>query len=249
MEQKKVVGRKQTRESRMDLVATTVHELKTPLTVISGLSAMLEAGQFGKLNSQQTKYINRIQTVSDRLLLLIESMLIVAKAQLTPLPPLEPVAVQNVIKEVVAELASRIEQAKISVELPASRSVEPVLAERYYLHQIIYNLLDNPIKYSPPKTTVTIKFRHQEGKLYLRISDQGSGIQPNELKYLYRRFGKVGQPIAAQANSSGLGLYIVKRLVEAQGGSIRAKSLTQGTCFIISLPLAQQLNLFKKPKG
>lgn len=238
------VGQTQIRIKPIDLVATTVHELKSPLTVISGLASMLEAGQFGELNSGQSRYVERINTVSKRLLNLVESLLTVNRAQ-TLETRLQPIALTKVIGEVAGELAPRLTQNQMRL-VWKRRKVEPVLVDKQYLYQIVYNLIDNAIKYSPPKTIITIKFRHQGGHLYLRVSDQGVGVKPNELKHLYKRFGKRGQPISGQAGSSGLGLYIVKQLVEAHGGRLRAKTLPKGTCFIVRLPLAQQLNLFSK---
>ena len=235
----------------LDLVATTVHELKTPLTLISGLSTMLEQGQFGKLNDQQTRYIAKISDVSQRLLVLVESLLIVNKSHHQRLRlSLQPVSIPVVIQNVLDELEPRLQQCQIVIKWRHSRSIEPVLADRDSLYQIIYNLVDNAIKYSPAKTTITIKFRHQEGWLYLRVSDQGIGVKPNELKYLFRRFGKVGQPVGAHASSTGLGLYIVKKLAESQGGKVRAQTLRRGTCFIVQLPVARQLLLFNPtPRG
>ncbi|HLB40889.1 MAG TPA: HAMP domain-containing sensor histidine kinase [Candidatus Babeliales bacterium] len=232
------------RSKPLDLVATTVHELKSPLTVISGLASMLEAGQFGQLTSEQSRYVGKIDSVSQRLLNLVESLLSVNRAQ-TMDTRLQPISITSVISEVLAELTPRSQQQQMQI-VWKRRKVVPVLVDRQYLYQIIYNLIDNAIKYSPANTKVTIKFRHQGGMLYLRVSDQGVGVKPNDLKYLYKRFGKRGQPVSGLAGSSGLGLYIVKQLAEAHGGQLRARTLPKGTCFIVRLPLAQQLNLFPR---
>lgn len=229
----------------LDLVASAAHEIKTPLAVITGLTAMLAEGQFGKLNTAQLRYIERVHRVGERLLVLVESLLNVNKSYHGSLDlALEPLAARPLLQAVVDELTPRVDQNLLNVKLLSRRSLEPVLADRECLYQVFYNLLDNAIKYSPPKTIITIKFRHQGGGLYVRFSDQGFGVKPNELKYLFRRFGSLRQPVGAQGGSTGLGLFIVKKLVEAQGGRIWAKSLPRGTCFIVKLPLVGQLALF-----
>lgn len=232
-----------------DVLATMAHELKTPLTLITGLASMLEAGQFGKLNPKQSRYIERIGSVSDRLLLLIESLLVMSRSQADGHQlDLEPVSVPAVVKAVLAELESELEQSHISIKLLHKRSMAPVLADQESLYQIIYNLVDNATKYSPPRTTITIKYRVEAGALQLRISDEGIGIKPSEIEQLFRRFGKIGRPISAHAGSTGLGLYIVKKLVESQGGTIRAQSLKTGTCFVVVLPVVEQLDLFRRAR-
>ncbi len=233
------------RDEHLDLITTMAHELKTPLILITGLASMLEGGQFGKLNGPQRRYIQRIGAVSDRLLSLTESLLAMSKSRHRFLEPqLEPVAVASIVRAVLEELESRMSQHRITVKVLSRRAMAPVMADRESLYQIIYNLVDNAIKYSPPKSTVTIKYRHGEGWLQLLLSDHGVGIKPSEIDHLFEHFGTVGRPLAGQPSSTGLGLYIVKQLVQAQGGHIRVQALKKGSCFIVRLPLLEQLHLF-----
>lgn len=229
----------------LDLVATTAHELKSPLTLINGLAAMLEAGEFGKTTLAQRKYLGRISATSERLMTIVDGLLAVNRSQHRRLSlQLQPMMISALIKEVVEELDPQLKARGMRVRLQITRKVPPVIADKNCMHQIVFNLLDNAIKYSPAKTIVNIKVQLREDQLVMQISDQGIGIKPTEIEKLFERFATQAQPVAEQAGSSGLGLYIVKNLVELQGGSITATALSQGSCFTVSLPVAQQLALF-----
>jgi signal transduction histidine kinase len=215
------------------------------LTLINGLAAMLEAGEFGKTTAAQRKYLGRISSTSERLMTIVDGLLTVNRSQHQRLSlRLQPMMISALIRDVVEELDAQLKARDTRVRLQITRKVPPVIADKACMHQILYNLLDNAIKYSPAKTIVSVKVSLRDEKLVIQISDQGIGIKPSELEKLFERFGNRAQPVAEQAGSSGLGLYIVKSLVELQGGNITATTLTRGSCFTVSLPVAEQLALF-----
>lgn len=229
----------------MDLVATTAHELKSPLVFMRGLSAMLRDQQFGSLNVEQTKYIDKINATSDRLLQLVANLLTVNQvANRAVKAEANPVGVNKVIRQVLAELAPQLTAKQMTVLWTDHTKLPPVIGDEQMLYQIFYNLVDNTIKYSPAKTTLTIKFRTGLKHLAVQLRDQGLGLKKQELGLLFERFGSISQPINSQAGSSGLGLFIVKSLVELQGGKVTANRLRRGSCFTVSLPTMLQLELF-----
>lgn len=240
---------RKTRLKPLDFVATTAHELKSPLVLINGLAEMLERGDFGKLNRQQQKYIGKIESASDRLLAMVENLLIISRSQHGRLAlQLEPVSVMSVLRRVIDELQPRMAEQQIAVLWTPESRLPPVRADEGSLYQILFNLLDNTVKYSPPNTTVTLRFKRTPGWLIIQVRDQGFGIKPSDLNKLFERFGVVNQPISANASSSGLGLFIVKNLVQLQGGSIAVKRLKRGTSFSVSLPAVEQMGLFQNGK-
>ena len=246
----KPAGREPAKQTRthtksLDLVATTAHELKSPLTLINGLAAMLEGEQFGKTTAAQRKYLGRIMATTERLLTVVDGLLTINRSQHQRLSlNLRPTSINGLVREVVDELEPQLRDRGMRVRLKSRQQLPPVIADPACLFQILFNLLDNAVKYSPAKTIVTIKTHLKDEQLIIQVSDQGIGVKQSELEQLFERFGKLGQPVSAAAGSSGLGLYIVKSLVELQGGSITATALAQGTCFTVSLPVAQQLALF-----
>ena len=106
------------------------------------------------------------------------------------------------------------------------------------------NLIDNAIKYSLPKSEVVIDFKVQGGELITSVRDQGVGITANQVERLFQKFGRIYNPMSMQAGGTGLGLYIVKNLVESHGGDIWVTTrVGKGSKFSFSLPIAKQLPL------
>lgn len=236
---------RQLRLKPLDLVATTAHELKTPLVLITGLAEMLQKGNFGRLTKDQSRYIGKIENASERLLQMVENLLTINRSEHGRLMlQFEPVSVTTVMQRVLEELAPRITQQQMTIIWAPHLNLPPVRADNSSLYQVLFNLLDNTLKYSPAGSTVTLRFKRLPGRLVVQIRDQGFGIKPSDINKLFERFGVVNQPIGANASSSGLGLFIVKNLVQLQGGEISVKRLRRGTCFSLSLPAVDQMELF-----
>lgn len=228
-----------------DLISTTVHELKSPLTLISGLSSMLKLGDFGEISSQQEHYIHRIMLTSDRLLTLVDSLLSVGKYKRDSLElDLEPISAASLVRQVCVELEPLLREKKLTFSVQRPRQLPPVMADRQALYQVLYNLVDNAIKYSREEGRIKIHYKHEEDKLRISIIDEGVGVSQKDIERVFKQFGTSRQPIQAHAGSSGLGLYIVKNLMDALGGEIHVKTLENGSCFYILLPIARQLSLF-----
>jgi signal transduction histidine kinase len=119
-----------------------------------------------------------------------------------------------------------------------------VLADETRLHQILLNLVDNAIKYSLPDTQVSVEFSVSGDEIVTTVSDQGVGISKNQLDRLFTKFGRIYNPMSVEAGGTGLGLYIVKNLVESHGGRIWVTSQEgKGSKFRFSIPIAKQLPL------
>jgi signal transduction histidine kinase len=227
----------------IDLIATTVHELKTPLVLVRGLAEMFADEQFGKVSDEQAKNLERMNLATQRMLKIVESLITLSRSQTNQLEvELEPVDVNSAISQVLEELKPFFSLRKIKLKWRPGK-VPPLMGEPNHLYSIIYNLTDNAIKYSPEGSELSIKCHRRGDMVVLMISDQGVGMKPGELKKLWQRFSNGGQPLTSQLGSSGLGLFIVKNLVEILGGRIEVKALSQGTCFSVSLPSAQQMSL------
>lgn len=234
------------RLSQLDLVATAVHELKTPLSLIAGLSSMLKKGELGSVDKTQAHYLEKIEYSSDRLLRLTEGLISMDRYMKDASSmQFEAVEVDSIISKVIAELEPMITQRKQSVVLNVRRKLPVILANHQSIYQIFFNLIDNALKYSPPKASVVVTARVSGEHLHVHVRDRGIGISATELKQLFRRYGNNPQPSNAMAGSSGLGLYIVKNLVELHKGSISAQPLARGTAFKVELPTVQQLSLFE----
>lgn len=232
-------------EIKSDFISIVSHELRTPLTAIKGFLSMVIKTDFGPLNDKQSHYLTRVYQSNQRMIDLVEDLLDVSyiesgKINLT----INPVGLDSVITNVVSELSGKGEANDITIKVKRHAKLPLVLADETRLHQIMLNLLDNAIKYSMPGSMVQIDCTMQGDELITTITDQGVGIGKGQIDRLFTKFGRIYNPMSVQAGGSGLGLYIVKNLVESHGGRIWVTSQEgKGSKFRFSVPIAKQLPL------
>jgi PAS domain S-box-containing protein len=232
-------------EIKSDFISIVSHELRTPLTAIKGFLSMVLKQDFGALADKQYHYLSRVYQSNQRMIDLVEDLLDVSyiesgKINLT----INPVGMETVINEVVSELAGKGAANQVMIKVKRRQRLPLVLADETRLHQIVLNLVDNAIKYSVPDTQVEIDCHVHGDELITTISDHGVGITKSQLDRLFTKFGRIYNPMSVQAGGSGLGLYIVKNLVESHGGRIWVTSQEgKGSKFRFSLPIAKQLPL------
>jgi len=232
-------------EIKSDFISIVSHELRTPLTAIKGFLSMTLKQDFGELSEKQYHYLSRVYQSNQRMIDLVEDLMDATyiesgKINLT----ISPVAMENVINEVVSELAAKGAANQIMINVRRRQRLPLVLADETRLHQILLNLVDNAIKYSMPGTNVEVDFKIVDDNLVTTVSDHGVGISKNQIDRLFTKFGRIFNPLSVQAGGTGLGLYIVKNLVESHGGRIWVTSQEgKGSRFHFSLPIAKQLPL------
>jgi signal transduction histidine kinase len=224
-------------QAQTEFVSTVSHELRTPLTSIKGFAdTILRAGDRLDL-AQQRRYIGIIKDQADRLTRLVEDLLAVSrlesrKMQLT----IRAVDLGQAIQRVLRNLADKAADHRIIVNLPAG--LPPVWADADRIEQILTNLIDNAIKYSPIRTTITISARGIDCNPELvefSVADEGVGIPEKHVSKIFTKFGRLDNPLVRQTEGTGLGLYITRSLVLALGGQIKVESSTGGTIFTVQL--------------
>jgi PAS domain S-box-containing protein len=236
---------KEIEEIKSDFISIVSHELRTPLTAIKGFLSMILKQDFGELNEKQFHYLSRVYQSNQRMIDLVEDLLNATYIESGKIAlSINPVAVESVMAEVVSELAGKAASSQVMVKVKRRQKLPLVLADETRLHQIILNLVDNAIKYSMPGTEVEIEFSVQSDELITSVSDHGVGVTKSQIDRLFTKFGRVYNPMSAQAGGTGLGLYIVKNLVESHGGRIWVTSQEgKGSKFRFSIPIAKQLPL------
>lgn len=227
-------------QAQTEFVSTVSHELRTPLTSIKGFAdTILRAGD--RLDSsQQRRYVGIIKDQADRLTRLVEDLLAVSrleskKMQLT----IRALDLTEAIERVTRNLAEKAREHRIEHNLPAG--LPAVWADADRLEQILTNLIDNAIKYSPPRTTVSISARDLPGNpemVEFSVTDQGVGIPQEHLPEIFTKFSRLDNPLVRQTEGTGLGLYITRSLVIALGGQIKVTSSPGHTTFTVQLPAA-----------
>lgn len=225
------------------LLMSVAHELKSPLTLISGLSAELQRPAIEA--RQYRQYVERIQFSSDRLLGLIDSILRGYELEQHMLElNLEPISPQLILEEVAHELEPHARKQAQLIAVKGTRHHQTVLADKGCLHAVLFNLLDNAIKYSRPEATIELEARLRRGYSQLVVKDYGAGIKRSDLKKLFEQFGRFHRPVPQWATTTGLGLYIAKQLTEAMNGRLELTRRKDGSSFLVNLQLSRQLSLF-----
>jgi signal transduction histidine kinase len=227
-------------QAKSNFVSNVSHELKTPLSLLSLFSEILE---LGRVNSEEkkTEYYRIIRHESLRLNKMIDNVLDFSKIEAgrkTYVFAHSDMA--EVIEQVLSSFRYQISNSGFDIQKDIQPSLPPVLIDRDAMAQAISNLLDNAIKYSREAKQLSIKTERRGSDLSIEIADQGIGIPPAEQAKVFDKFYRVGNGLVHDVKGSGLGLSLVKHIVEAHKGTISVESdVGKGSRFTILLPLAR----------
>ena len=221
-----------------EFVAVVSHELRTPLTSIKGsLRTMLRYGH-GMSDEDREPLLEAADRQSEHLEALIEQLLLVARldADVEPLR-LAPVDIRGVLRRVVE--ASSVHARGHTIDLRIDDALPSVHTDELKVHQILSNLLDNALKYSPPRTRVTLRARTDDAGVLVAVQDEGPGIPAKEQERVFERFYQVDQSSTREVGGMGLGLYISRRMAQAIGATVRLeRSGAEGSMFTVLVPSA-----------
>lgn len=218
---------------------TLAHNLRVPATLIKGnLELLLEKLAPSDPAAPSHRLVEALQRALFRLSTMVGDFYLVTQLEEGPIPlHTTPVALAPYLHDLLQQFAQVLETGRMHIDVPAD--LPPVLADPQYLHTIFLSLLGNAQKFSAADTPIRIAAHRQEREVVIAVTDQGIGIGPDDLPQIFDRFYRVGR--TRNAEGTGLGLYIVKRLVEAHGGRIWAESETgKGSTFSFTLPVVQE---------
>ncbi len=224
--------------SRREFVANISHELKTPMTTIGGYIDGILDGTIPE--SKQRYYMQIVSTETKRLSRLVRSMLDVSQLQTEggiPVDKMSRFDVQECAGQMLITFEQKIISKDIQVDVDFPEHPAYTVAQQDYISQVIYNLLDNAVKFCPQGGTLSLKIREQGSKIYVSVGNDGETIPPEELPLLFDRFHKIDKSRAQNRDGWGLGLYIVKTIVGLHGEDISVTSMDGHTEFTFTLPL------------
>lgn len=231
--------------SKDDFLSTMSHELRTPLNAILGLSESLIENIYGGLNEKQTRSITTIAESGQHLLSLINDLLDIAKIGAGKMDlDMSHVNVEEVCESSMRFISGLASKKKISVSLTIDPSATTIDADQRRLKQILVNLLSNAVKFTNDGGCVELhtKCNRERNALELSVKDNGIGISTIDIEPLFTPFTQLDSTLSRQYSGTGLGLSLVKRLVELHGGSIKVESeLGKGSSFIVSLPWSESM--------
>jgi len=228
-------------ELKSEFLAMVSHELRTPLTAIVGYSRLLLRQVHGPLTDKQKEHQEAIFRSAQRLTDLINELLDVSRlesgrVELTP----RPVDARLVVDHAIAVVAVAAQAKRIQISNEVTAEASAVSADPERLQQVLVNLLSNAVKFTPDGGRVTVASGRHKDQVWIAVTDTGVGIPRDELARIWDPFYQVESTLRRRHGGSGLGLTIVRRLVELHGGLVRAESdgENRGSRFTFTLPVA-----------
>lgn len=218
------------------------HELRTPMTVMMGLAENLEAGVYGSLHATQTDPLRKIIESGGRLRQLVNDLLDLSKMESGAMrlqrEPLDPRAL---VEAVIYQLESLAETGVVKLVNRVGYDLPEVDCDGQRVEQVLTNLLSNALKFTPPEGSVTISAATQNQFVVFTVADTGCGIPPEAQAHIFDKFIQLHPNRDDRTKGTGLGLTIVRHLVELHGGTVGVESIVgQGSRFSFSLPISQQ---------
>ena len=221
---------------RQEVVANVSHELNTPMTTIAGSVDGILDGTIPEEKGRQ--YLQVVSDETKRLNRLVRSMLDISRLQDQQGVPEEQKVcfdVEEVLGQVLISFEQKIEAKKLQVRVDMPDHPVFTQAHQDYITQVLYNLVDNAVKFCPEGGALELNVREGSGKVYVSVSNEGQTIPPEELPLVFDRFHKIDKSRSQNRDSWGLGLYIVKTIVSAHGENISVDSRDGKTTFAFTL--------------
>ena len=223
----------QANEARARFLSMMSHDLRTPLTSITGHASLLAGGMYGPLTANQSDGVTRIRDAAQELLRMINDILNFAKLESGHVDmKVIPVAVRDAVARAESLVRVRLEEERLAFETTCDGG--EVLADPDRLQQALLNLLTNAIKFTPAGGRITVSCARDGDRVLLRVHDTGIGIPPDQLQRVFEPFVQLD---STRADGVGLGLAISRELTRAMGGELTVESTPgDGATFTIALP-------------
>lgn len=225
---------------KTEFLSLVSHQLLTPSGSIKWLSELLLGGDFGALNEKQTKSMRGIYDSNESMIGLVNSLLNVSRIEsgrLTVEP--KPSNLREVAAAVIAELKNQTENKRQSLVIKSDADLPDISIDPKLIREVYKNLLTNAIKYTPANGSISVDIRKTGNSIVSEVRDSGYGIPEKDKARVFNKFYRGENILSVEKDGNGLGLYLVKQIVDVSGGKIWYESeVNKGTTFWFSLPLA-----------
>ncbi|MFH1457616.1 MAG: ATP-binding protein [Candidatus Omnitrophota bacterium] len=233
LEEVKLISRRKT-----DFVSSVSHELRTPLTSIKGYAAILLSEKLGALPSQLKERLEKINRHSDELAQFVNDLLDISRIESGRVSmKRESQDLKTIIEEVADLLSIIIKEKQIEFSYSVPQEAQTVFVDHSQIKRVLINLINNAIKFTPSGGKITVLCHSANNEVQVDVHDTGYGIPESSIEKIFEEFYRVDNPINQEVKGTGLGLALVKNIIEAHQGKIWVKSkLDKGSTFSITLP-------------
>ncbi len=221
-----IIASRELDQLKDDFLSVASHELRTPMTAVKSYIWLAINHKEGSLKEKQKYYLNRALDSTERLIDLVNGLLSISRIESGRLVlNMEKTDMMPLFEEALKELAPHINEKKIKIEIE-KKNLATVLADAGRIKEVLLNLIDNALKFSPSSGLISISFEEKNDEVIFQVKDNGAGVQKEFLPHIFEKFNVVKSTyvIPHASRGSGLGLYICRLIVNLHGGRIWAQS-------------------------
>jgi signal transduction histidine kinase len=222
------------------LLALTSHQLKTPIGIVRGYATLLREGFYGPLNDQQKEILSKIEFGTEEVVTLVEKVINLRTIEDGTIEyQIQRLDFVRIARRAAEEMGHMALSRGLDLSFSGPNHTIFVRGDDEKLYQVIQNFIDNAVKYTK-KGSITVAVEEKNGDVVLSVVDSGMGIAPKVIPLLFHEFVR-DKNIAKEIHGTGMGLYIARTFIEAQGGKVWVESagLGKGSTFYLSLPIVQ----------